>query len=315
MAARSPARSRPTPALGDRSPSPASGSHAATGPTRPAHRSSDPASCSSMSAWATHRRSPDSAIPKSLAIRAIGFSRNRASSTARRRNSGSFGAGIADSSPRRSSPQTRCPGNRLQVSTKPTPSDGPPSCTICASSSSRPDQTTRRIRRVDQGAVVSASHRVWRRKVPSPGVVESATHQRKAPEGGFLCHADGSRAICSGGSSTPPWSALLRGLPEADCGACICGLRCLCGPRQPVATTWPAGRKSKACAVLNDSHSSGRFSPNRASAASYRPPDLTRVTSSYFQSVGPSTQTPRGLMICIEKSCSLKARRFPTIVG
>lgn len=34
----------------------------------------------------------------------------------RRRNSASFGAGIADSSPRRSSPQTRCPGNREQVS-------------------------------------------------------------------------------------------------------------------------------------------------------------------------------------------------------
>ena len=33
-------------------------------------------------------------MPRSLAIWAIGFSRNRASSTARRRNSGSFGAGI-----------------------------------------------------------------------------------------------------------------------------------------------------------------------------------------------------------------------------
>src|SRR4051794_6045922 len=50
-------------------------------------------------AWAIRR--PDSAMRRTIAIFPIGFSRNRADSTARRRNSGPFGAAIEDSSPRR----------------------------------------------------------------------------------------------------------------------------------------------------------------------------------------------------------------------
>jgi integrase len=74
--------------------------------------STRPASTSSSF---SHRRKHDSAIPRSWAISAIGFSRRRASSTALRRNSGGLAAGIQDSSPRRFSPQIRCPGNRVRL--------------------------------------------------------------------------------------------------------------------------------------------------------------------------------------------------------
>src|SRR6266545_3358159 len=57
-----------------------------------------------MSACAIHRRRHDSAIPRSFAISRIGFSRRRANSTARRRNSGGFGAGIRTPLRRPSSP-------------------------------------------------------------------------------------------------------------------------------------------------------------------------------------------------------------------
>src|SRR4051794_34160098 len=57
-----------------------------------------------MSAWRIQRRNPDSAMPRSWAIALIGFSRRRASSTARRRNSGLFGAGIRTPLGRPSSP-------------------------------------------------------------------------------------------------------------------------------------------------------------------------------------------------------------------
>src|SRR6266545_2548998 len=57
-----------------------------------------------MSACAIHRRRHDSAIPRSFAISRTGFSRRRANSTARRRNSGGFGAGIRTPLRRPSSP-------------------------------------------------------------------------------------------------------------------------------------------------------------------------------------------------------------------
>ena len=61
------------------------------------------------------RRRHDSLIPRSDAILATGCWPERARSTARRRNSGGLAAGIQDSSPRRSSPQTRCPEKRVRL--------------------------------------------------------------------------------------------------------------------------------------------------------------------------------------------------------
>ena len=72
---------------------------------------------SSISDFAIQFRRHDSEIPRSRAISAIGFARSRASSTARKRNSGGCGRGI--SSPLRGGlrpPHRRYPENRGKVS-------------------------------------------------------------------------------------------------------------------------------------------------------------------------------------------------------
>lgn len=67
---------------------------------------------SSTSACFIHPRRHDSAIPRSNAIFAMGCSRRRANSTARRRNSDASAAGTRSPLRTTSSPQKRCPEKR-----------------------------------------------------------------------------------------------------------------------------------------------------------------------------------------------------------